>query len=130
MTSPFQGLLDNATITFSRPTTFVKDPNTGNMVPGTTETVVVRAYFKKLKPIKDREAQLDQDIYEVTGFAVDPQIPPSWISPGLVDQACTIDRIGEGLFNFEPRIHSAQPLVEAVTGIYLQGTFRIVGAGA
>ena len=129
MTSPFAGLLDNATITFSRPTTYVEDPRTGNMVPDAVETLAVRAYFKKIAPVKDRAPQLDQDIYRVEGFAVSPPNPPDWICPGLVDQTCTIDQIGQGLFNFEPKIHAAQPLVEAVTGIYLQGIFRIAGAG-
>ena len=129
MTSPFLGLLDNATITFSRPTGFVQDPATGNMVPSGAEEVEVRTYFKKVKPPKDRDPQLDQDIYEVDGFAVDPQAPPAWVAPGLVDQRCTIDEIGQGLFNFEPKIHAAKPLVEEVTGIYIQGVFRITGAG-
>jgi hypothetical protein len=129
---PFDGLLDNATLTATRATSLAIDPESGQEVPGSAETVVFRAYFKSNKGVAADGTGQGFASHE-GGGGIDPErtdkmdgfadrILPAWVLSSPTIQ-CVHDSLGVGTFEPRPQIRSAQALVEAETGSYLYGKF-------
>jgi len=130
---PFDQSLDNATLTATRATSLAIDPESGQEVPGTVETVVFRAYFKANKGFTATGQSGDGFASHEGGGGIDPErtdkmdgfadrILPAWVlsSPAI---QCVHDSLGVGTFEPRPQVRSAQALVEAETGSYLYGKF-------
>lgn len=121
--------LKNATLTFSRPTAMVIDPNTGNEIPSDYETLVVDAYFKKAK-INDRDGiGVPIGAYQVEGYV--DGILPAWCNlPSSPKVECSIDWLGSGYFVHQGKIAVVRDRVESISGgTPIQGYFVIQGSG-
>ncbi len=122
MTSKW-ALLKNARLTFERATAIAIDPNTGNEIPSGVETLIVDAYFKMASLATDEGHGVPVGSYKVSGYAVG--ILPAWCrDPTNKAVRCTIDRLGDGLFCYQPKIGVVVDKVEAIgEGTPIQGYF-------
>lgn len=127
MTSPFD-ILKNATMTIRDVSGYLADPETGNEIPSGTDQDY-QIYLKTVKPLKDGQGRIVQDVYQVKGWLVDPMRFPDGKGLGMTEIPCTIHEVGSGFLSIEPQIHSAQKIVESEIGDYIQGKFRIDGRG-
>jgi hypothetical protein len=118
---PFEGLLDNATMSSSRPTILAFGEN-GQEEGANHQELVFRAYLKRAEgAITDLGGGLDpESLGALEGFA--DRVLPDWALK-QVEIACSSDDLGDGIFYPMPQIRPARGIVEAQTGSYLYGSF-------
>jgi hypothetical protein len=121
--------LKNARLTFERVTDMAIDPNTGNEIPSGVETLAIDAYFKKASLTGAKSVNSDDGYgvpvgsYKVSGYTVG--ILPDWCrDPTNKAVKCIIDRLGDGLFCYQPKIGVVVGRVEEIgEGTPIQGYF-------
>lgn len=127
---PFDGLLNNGIMTATRSLTLLPD-GSGQEIAGATETLVFEVYIKKINGSLAGRRDDNFSYYEgggVTPVGVDSlsgfadRILPQWALQ-QADIKLVSDDLGEGIFEPQPNVRPARPLVEAETGSYLFGNF-------
>ncbi len=126
MTSPML-ILENAKLTFRRATGDTTDPNTGNVIESQVELLEARAYIKRSTNQRQEKPGADTNSFRVKGYTIEPMNLPEWCVNAQAKVPCWIKGVGNGLFQWEPKIHVAKDIVEAAAGTQIQGTFVLEG---
>jgi hypothetical protein len=127
----FDGLLDNATMIATRPTSLIIADN-GQEAGADPQSITFRCYLKRNNGFIADKGGNGFETYE-GGGGIDPErtdkidgfadrILPDWVLK-QAEIVCNSDDLGEGIFYPMPNIRPARELVEAETGSYLHGTF-------
>jgi hypothetical protein len=129
---PFEGLLDNATMIATRPTSLTLDPDNGQEIGDNPQSLTFRCYLKRndgaiagyggdgFETYEGGGGIDPEQVEKINGFA--DRILPSWVLK-QAEIICNSDDLGEGIFYPMPNIRPARGLVEAETGSYLYGKF-------
>jgi hypothetical protein len=116
-----------AKIRFVRVLTTIEDPETGNQIPGDTETLEVPTYFKSSKEVTEEGKGVPVGSFIVEGYTVG--ILPDWCNALFGGKLrCSVKSLGDGWFCHKGKISVARDLIEAeVESTPIQGYFVIQG---
>lgn len=130
MASDLSGVFTEHTLVFQVGSGYVKDPETGNMVPGVSTPVEVKCWLKVTNnptiassiPSRESLPGRDQQVLPLRGRCVDPVNLPASIKAGM--KAPLTLRGVEGEFTLAVRPPSLLAEVEASLGEQIAGVWR------